>query len=41
MNHGRHCAAGASGKAEEFNELNLSGGKIDRCGIGRFEFRAA
>jgi hypothetical protein len=21
MNHGRHCAAGASGKAEEFYEL--------------------
>jgi len=30
MNHGRHGAAGASGKAEEFHELDLPGCQADR-----------
>jgi hypothetical protein len=41
MNHGRHGAAGTSGKAKKFHQLQLPGRKIDRCRVGGFERIAA
>jgi hypothetical protein len=36
MNHGRHCTAGTSGKAEEFDELYIPGSETNRIGISGF-----
>jgi hypothetical protein len=41
MDHGRHCTAGASGKAEEFNELQSTRCQADRGGIGGVELGSA
>ena len=34
MDHGRHRAAGSSGKAEEFDELQSAGCQADGGGVG-------
>jgi hypothetical protein len=41
MNHGRHGAAGTSGKAEEFHELDLTRGQTDRGWVGGFKIWSA
>ena len=41
MNHGRHGAAGPSGEAEEFHELQCARIKFDHGWIGGFEIRSA
>ena len=41
MNHGRHCAAGTSGKAEKFHQLQLTGCQADRGRVGGFQVGSA